>query len=70
MVQTKKRSLIESLINTALGFGLSYFSWKFIVAPLIEQGYIEYDDSLIITVFFTVLSIGRNYIIRRLHTKR
>ena len=62
--------MVESLTNTASGFVISYLAWKFVVGPAITLEVIQYDDAFIITVFFTFISIGRNYIIRRYHTKK
>ena len=68
MAQTKKKSMMESLTNTASGFLISYLAWKFVVGPAITSDWIKYDDAFIITVFFTFLSVFRNYIVRRVHT--
>jgi len=64
MMQTKKQSLIESLTNTFAGTGLSY-AVSFVVYPLLGMtgNPTTYAAA---TAIFTLLSITRNYIIRRL----
>jgi len=70
--QSKKHSLVEALINIAVGIGLSY-----VLNQLILVHYYHYDISLgrnaIITFWFTVASIIRSYMLRRAfnwHTER
>ena len=67
-MQSKKQSFIEAFTNTTLGFIVAYLS-AFIIYPLV--GY-ENDPgkNFIITVFFTVISITRSYIIRRHFNKK
>jgi len=65
--QSKIGSLIESNINTAIGFFVSVATWKFIVPIFLPElePYSGWDDSIYITLIFTVISIARNYIVRR-----
>lgn len=67
-MQTKKQSLIESLTNVAIGYGISLLS-LFIIFPLLG---IESSTSknLLITLYFTVLSIVRSYVLRRFFNKK
>lgn len=63
MKQTKLQSLREILISTGIGFGVAYIS-QLIIFPLL--GYdVPARDNLIIGSFFTVVSIIRGYIVRR-----
>ncbi len=68
MKQNKKQSLIESLANTFLGFVVSYIS-TFFIFPVVG-----YDSTpggnLIITLYFTFVSIGRGYVVRRYFNKK
>ena len=63
MNQTRLESLVEVLLNTAVGFTVSYS-----VGPLM---YIYLDipysgtSNFVITTAFTVISIIRSYVIRR-----
>lgn len=63
IMQTKKQSFTEAISNTAIGFIISYIS-TFIIFPLVG---FESSASinLIITVYFTIISIFRGYVIRR-----
>lgn len=63
MYQTKIQSLIEAKINTLLGFGISYLT--LLVVNAIYGLNLSLFDSLEITLIFTVVSIGRNYVVRR-----
>lgn len=66
-MQTKKQSFIEAITNTAIGFIISLAS-TFIIFPLVG---FESSPSknMIVTLFFTVVSILRGYIIRRFFNK-
>tara|TARA_R110002096_G_scaffold397985_1_gene593978 strand:- start:112 stop:327 length:216 start_codon:yes stop_codon:yes gene_type:complete len=67
-MQTKKQSLIEAFLNTAVGFGISFAS-TFLIFPL--MGFESSPGkNLIITLFFTVVSICRGYILRRFFNNR
>ena len=67
-MQTKKQSLIESITNTVVGFIISYAS-TFLIFPLVG---IESSASknIVITLFFTVVSIFRGFLIRRYFNKK
>ena len=67
-MQTKKQSLIESLTNTFIGFVISFAS-TFVIFPLVG---FESDSgkNLIITIFFTVVSVVRGYFVRRIFNKK
>lgn len=67
-MQTKKQSLIESIANTAVGFAISLAS-IFIILPAlgIES---TWSKNITITIYFTVISILRSYVIRRYFTKK
>ncbi|HET8886810.1 MAG TPA: hypothetical protein VFM70_10715 [Salinimicrobium sp.] len=63
MSQTKKHSFIEAITNTAVGFGISLAS-IFAIFPImgIES---SPTKNIMITVYFTVISIARGYLLRR-----
>lgn len=67
-MQTKKQSFIEAITNTAVGFGISLAA-TFIIFPLVGVATTPFKNVLI-TVFFTVISILRGYIIRRIFNKK
>jgi len=56
--QSKKDSAKESLLNTFLGFILSAAAYRLIF----ERNMVK---SILVTLFFTCLSILRNYFVRR-----
>jgi surface polysaccharide O-acyltransferase-like enzyme len=55
--------LIESLVNVALGFFITITS-LYIIFPLIGLEN-HHDKNLILTAYLTVMSILRNYFLRR-----
>ncbi|QQV91554.1 hypothetical protein Peternella1_18 [Winogradskyella phage Peternella_1] len=62
-MQSKKQSFTEALSNTAVGFIVSYIS-TFLIFPLV--GFTSSPGkNLIITCYFTIVSILRGYVIRR-----
>lgn len=63
-MQTRRHSLIEQLVNTAVGFVLSVLVWEWLIKPIwhIETHLV---DNLAITSVFTVVSIFRGYAVRR-----
>lgn len=71
MEQSKRASFMESLANTFSGFLLSIVVGYF-VFPMFGMPQ-SLSSSFWITVVFTVVSIGRNYVVRRvfnfLHVK-
>lgn len=64
MSQSRKHSLMESLLNTASAFVISWLTMWFIV-PLIWPIDTGAERSFWITVMYTVMSIIRNYFWRR-----
>lgn len=63
-MQSRQMSLMEAAANTASGFTLSVFA-GLIVYPLFGFP-ATLAQSFWITVLFTGLSIGRNYVCRRI----
>lgn len=73
--QTALQSFIESCLNVGSGFLLAWAVWKWLVAPLIATDVLKYDDAFIMTCIFTVVSLTRSFIWRRLanwyhHTRK
>jgi hypothetical protein len=64
MRQSRLNSFIEGNVNTASAFGISYMA-GFIIFPLFHYN-VSAAQNLGIVSCFTALSIGRNYLIRRL----
>lgn len=68
MTQTKKASLLEAIINTAVGYGLSVLTYQ-LVMPLLGYN-TSFKENVILVAVFSVISIVRNYFIRRFFAKR
>ena len=64
MNQSKLESFVESCLNTATGFIVSLTFWTFVVVPVWHLP-VSMRQNLIITVWFTVLSVARSYVWRR-----
>lgn len=67
--QTKLGSLIEATLNTMSGFVLAFVLWQWVVGPLMDYP-VSYSDNFVITSIFTVASIARSYVWRRIFNKR
>lgn len=61
--QSKKHSLLESVVNVAIGYGIAILS-QVAIFPLFGI-HIPLRDNLLIGVIFTVVSIVRSYALRR-----
>jgi hypothetical protein len=62
-------SFLEACTNTGIGFFISWAVWVFIVDPLFGF-HASAGRSLLITSIFTVTSIARSYVLRRLFDGR
>ena len=60
--QTKRESLIEAVSNTTVGFIVNAILYHLIFSR-------SYIESISVVLFFTVISIARTYVIRRLFEK-
>lgn len=68
MRQAKIDSLMESITNTAVGFAISLITWA-----IIARAYgipMTWGTNLQIVGWFTIVSIARQYILRRLFDGR
>ena len=65
--QTKKGSLIESLLNVAVGFGIMIFAQR-VIFPLFGID-VSLRQNLQIGVCFTFVSVARSYLLRRLFNR-
>jgi len=64
MKQSKIMSLVESLLNIAIGFGISLSAQVYFL-PLLGVT-ISFKQNLLFAVIMTVISIARSFILRRL----
>ena len=67
-MQTKKQSLIESITNVIIGYIVAVIS-NIAILPLFGVN-LTFGDSLLIGVWFTVISLIRGYCVRRYFNKR
>ena len=67
MLQSKKKSLIEAIVNTFVGFITTLIASPFIY--WICNVEINAGQVSLVTLLFTIVSILRNYIIRRWFNK-
>jgi hypothetical protein len=66
-MQSRKMSLVEAVINTAIGFAVSLVTWI-----VLQHAYgipMSFGDSLQITAWFTIVSIARQYVLRRVFNR-
>ena len=62
-MQSKTKSLVESMVNTFSGFIISLVT-AYLVLPFYGMES-NINHSFQITIIFTLISISRNYIVRR-----
>ena len=62
-MQTKTHSFYEALSNTMVGFIIS-LSATFVIFPLLDIP-TSSGQNIVITLFFTVISVIRGYVMRR-----
>lgn len=67
-MQSHKHSVYETIANTAVGFLISWAVWVFVAAPLFDIPY-EHGQGFWITVIFTVTSLIRGYVLRRIFNR-
>lgn len=67
-MQTKKQSIIETITSTAVGFMVSFLS-TYIIFPLVGLQTTT-GINLVVTIYFTAISLLRGYFIRRYFNKR
>ena len=63
MTQTRRSSLIEAVLSTAIGFAVSV-----VLTALVMPAYghdVTFSQNLQITAIFTIASIVRGYLVRR-----
>ena len=67
-MQTKKQSAIESITNVLIGYIVAVIS-NAAILPLFGVN-LAFSDSMLIAVWFTVISLIRGYAVRRYFNKR
>ena len=67
MTQSRRQSMIETVAGVAIGFAVS-IALSYIVYPLFGHSF-TLGQNIGITVIFTVASIVRGYLVRRLFVR-
>jgi len=67
MKQTKRKSFIESIVQTIIGLGTSILI-QIILYPMMGIP-VTFSQNLIITIVFFTVSIIRGYFVRRIFEK-
>lgn len=62
-IQDHKTSMLESVVNVAVGYGVAVGS-QIVIFPLFGI-HIPLSDNLVIGLFFTAISIVRSFLLRR-----
>lgn len=68
MKQTKRGSLLESLMNIAIGYVVALLS-QIVMFPMFNIN-VPLSTNIWIGIWFTVISLIRSYVIRRWFNKR
>ena len=68
-MQPKKWSLFEAFCNSLSGIFISWLVTLFILPPMLDVE-IAADDALVVTLMYTVISVARSYIWRRLFNRK
>ena len=63
MSQTRAHSALESVANVAIGYGVAVAS-QVVILPLFGV-HLALADNLAIGAWFTVISLARSYVVRR-----
>jgi hypothetical protein len=66
-MQLKKHSFIESVVNVAVGYGVALLS-QIVLFPFFDI-HIPLKTNLWIGFWFTIVSIIRSYVLRRIFNK-
>lgn len=66
-MQSRKGSLIESLANIAIGYGVAVGA-QMVIFPMFGI-HIDHADNFAIGALFTIVSLVRSYVLRRLFNK-
>lgn len=67
MTQSRRASLIESVANIAVGYGVAVAA-QVVIFPLFGMD-VPLGDNLLIGGLFTIVSLVRSYCLRRLFNK-
>lgn len=63
MKQSRRMSLCESVVNTVVGFSLGFLA-MFVMSKLLDIP-VSHQENALIGVVFTIISIARSFVLRR-----
>lgn len=66
-MQTKRMSMLEAITNTLVGFVMSILLQLLMTSALSIQ--MSLDQNIIMSLVFTVASVARGYLVRRMFLK-
>lgn len=66
VIQSKRHSLIEACTNTAIGYGINFFG-QLVIFPMVGVR-ASIRQNIGIGLLFTLISVARQYVIRRWFT--
>jgi hypothetical protein len=66
-MQSRRRSLTEAAVNTAIGFALSWLT-GLVAYPLLDIKVSNAQNAAVVVVF-TLVSLARSYALRRLFNR-
>jgi len=67
-MQTKTQSLIESIANVAIGYGVAVVS-QIVIFPIVGVE-ASVSQNLTIGLYFTAISLVRSYVVRRAFNRK
>ncbi len=67
MMQKRRHSAIESVVNVLVGYGVALGS-QIVVFPLFNI-HVSIQDNIHIGLWFTIISLIRSYVLRRVFTR-
>lgn len=67
-MQSRRMSLFEATTSTAIGFAVSLIT-QFVAFPLVGIHGATMTQNLQLTCIFTVVSIARSYVVRRIFNR-
>ena len=68
MSQSKKHSMMESIVNILIGYSVAVIS-QLLVFPIYDIE-VTFSDNLLIGLYFTIISLIRSYLVRRYFNAR
>ena len=69
MRQSRRASLVESVANVAIGYGIAVASLE-VIFPLVGASAVSLGHELAVAGYFSVVSVARSFLVRRFFTAR